>query len=382
MSVDEVFGKYTENVTMVKMDSFDDFVDFVEANCCVEANVRHTVKDVNKVDLFFGSNMNTDVYYVDMLSNDAVNLSTSVGIQFKGGSETTTKFDFKNDPFGPILADAYNGKITDLIYDHVRYPYQFLFCPSFNSDVMEAVHNLATINRKCTRASYFVCGADTNVPATYEIARAQKSSMPADSWKEDIIPEWARVTDTYTGCKLFMPSVYFSAFAFPRHWNNRRGKPLAGRMNATWSGFDVGTVTPSSSNTQEYISNHNVGFNTMVEDGIGNAVMYEQITAQGPTSKLSEINNSQILCEMVKIALKLASDNRWSDLGAEEISNYKTTVEDEIGSALRGCYDTMTVNATRESINGAGRNRILCKIEVRFKDMLKGISYEFYILAQ
>lgn len=197
-----------------------------------------------------------------------------------------------------------------------------------------------------------------------------------------MVPEWARITDPYTGKKTFMPSVYFNAFSVINHWNKRKGKPLAGRLNAIWTGFDVGTVTPASSNTNEYVLNHNVGLNTMIEDGIGNAELYEQISAQATTSALSEMNNVLVLHEMVKIALRLAKENRWSDLGEEDISTYKSNVESEISDALKGCYERMEVLATRESANGAGRNRILCKINVKFKDIFKGVSYEFYILAQ
>ena len=381
MSVEEAFAKYTENVTMAKVKGFDDFIKLVAKECCDASNASHKIKDVNLVDILFGSNMDPSVYYVDTINGK--NLSISTGIQFAGGAEETTEFKFDSDPFASVLAKAYNGEISDLIYDHVRYPFQFLFCPSADGDVTSAVHNLATINRKCTSAFYFICGKNgTVVPATYADARAAKSDCPANTYKEFMVPEWARITDPYTGKKTFMPSVYFNAFSVINHWNKRKGKPLAGRLNAIWTGFDVGTVTPASSNTNEYVLNHNVGLNTMIEDGIGNAELYEQISAQATTSALSEMNNVLVLHEMVKIALRLAKENRWSDLGEEDISTYKSNVESEISDALKGCYERMEVLATRESANGAGRNRILCKINVKFKDIFKGVSYEFYILAQ
>ena len=381
MSVEEAFNKYTENVVMAKTDYFDDFVKIVKDNCCNAENPAHTVKDVNKVDLLFGSNMDPTVYYVD--TTNSLNLSVATGIAFENGAEDDTTFAFDNDPFAPALAKAFNGEITDLIYDHVRYPFQFIYCPSANSDVTEAVHNLVTVNRKITSAYYFVCGQNgTIVPETYSDARTAKSVVPANSYKEFVVSEWARITDPYTNKKTFMPSVYFNAFSITNHWNKRKGKPLAGRLNAIWTGFDVGTVTPASSNTNEYVLNHNVGMNTMVEDGLGNAELYEQISAQPTTSSLSEMNNVQVLHEMVKIALRLAKENRWSDLGDNEITEYQRNTESAISDALKGCYERMEVVATRESSNGAGRNRILCKVNVKFKDLFKGVSYEFYILAQ
>ena len=380
MCIDEVFAKYTENVVMGKADSFNDFIKIVEENCCDVTNAAHTVKDVNKVDILFGSNMDPTVYYVD--NTNGINLSVSTGIAFTGGAEEEAEFKFDSDPYAPALAKAFNGEVTDLIYDQVRFPYQFIFCPSADPEVVSAVSNLVKVNRKITSAYYFVCGQNgTVVPATYSDARAAKP-LDVNSYKEMIVCEWARITDPYTNRKTFMPSVYFNAFSIINHWNNRKGKPLAGRLNATWTGFDVGTVTPASSNAGEYVLNHNAGINTMIEDGIGNAELYEQITAQPTTSSLSEVNNMQILHEMVKIALKLAKESRWSDLGDEDISTYQRATETAISNSLKGCYELMEVVATRESSNGAGRNRILCKVNVKFKDLFKGVSYEFYILAQ
>lgn len=379
MCLDEVFAKYTDNVVMAKLSSFDDFIKIVEDNCCNISNVKDTLTDVNKVDILFGTNMDPSVYYVDA---NGLNLSLSTGIAFENGAEESSEFKFDSDPYAEALASAFNGEVTDLIYDQVRFPYQFIFCPSADKNVVEAVHNLVKVNRKITSAYYFVCGKETIVPATYSDARSARTEISADSYKEMIVPEWARITDPYTNRKTFMPSVYFNAYSIINHWNTRKGKPLAGRLNAIWTGFDVGTVTPASSNTNEYVLNHNAGMNTMVEDGIGNAELYEQLTAQTTTSSLSEVNNMQVLHEMVKIALKLAKENRWSDLGDEDITTYQRLTETAISESLKGCYERMEVVATRESSNGAGRNRILCKINVKFKDLFKGVSYEFYILAQ
>lgn len=400
MSIEEAFNKYTENVVMSKVfkseldTTYDDFAAIVEKYCCDKGNTAHTVKDINKVDILFGSNMSPDIYYVDTTfkdssnpENNAVNLSLETGIAFENGAEETKLFKFDSDPYAQALANAFNGDIKnsniDLIYDHVRFPFQFVFCPSADPAVMEAVHNLVTLNRKITSAYYFVCGQNgTVVPATYSDARTAKTVIPANAYKEFVVSEWARITDPYTNKKTFMPSVYFNAFSIINHWNKRKGKPLAGRLNAIWTGFDVGTVKPASSNTSEYVLNHNVGLNTMIEDGLGNAELYEQISAQTTTSSLSEMNNVQVLHEMVKIALKLAKENRWSDLGDEDITTYQRLTETAISDSLGGCYERMEVIATRESSNGAGRNRILCKVNVKFKDLFKGVSYEFYILAQ
>ena len=380
MSVEEVFAKYTENVIMEKASSFDDLLTIINYYCCDSSNSKNLGKDIEEIDILFGSNV--DDKTILNIDRTELMLDNAIGIPLTNGAEETANFDFHNDIYATALVDAYKGDVTDLIFDHVRYPFQFVFCPSANENVVNAVHELVTQNRKITSAYYFVLGSNgTIVPETYEDAILNKPKG-VNSYKEMIVPEWARITDTYTGKKTFMPSVYFNAYSIINHWINRKGKPLAGRLNATWSGFDIGTVKPASSNVDKYIANHNAYLNTMIEDGIGNAELYEQITAQTTTSSLSEVNNMQVLHEMVKIALKLAKENRWSDLGEEDINSYKMYTESTISDKLKGCYEHMEVIATRESSNGAGRNRMLCKINVKFKDMFKGVSYEFYILAQ
>lgn len=386
MCIDEVFENYSQSITMRKLSGYDDLCD------ALKESENKPITNTDMLDILFGTNSNE--YIVDTISTGTVDLSKNIGINLTGGTDPSATFSYSNDPFAEVLAKAYNGEIDDMIYDQVRYPYQFLFCPSVDERVTDAVHNLATVNRKGTRVSYFVTGSTSDVPSTYEDARIKRLELPDDTWKEDTFVEWARQTDPYTGRKTYFPSVYWNAYAFPRHWINLKGKPLAGPSHAVWTGFDVGTVTPRTGQPAQYIANHNARINTMIEDGVGRAVMYEQITSQKPIttnyptpntvkapSALSEINNAQILVDMVRIALRVASNNRWSDLGDDEVGEYKKRVEEYISAELGSCYETMEVIAVRASANGAGANRVYCKINVKFKNILKGVSYDFYILA-
>ena len=43
-------------------------------------------------------------------------------------------------------------------------------------------------------------------------------------------------------------------------------------------------------------------------------------------------------------------------------------------------YRTLNVTSERESVNGAGSNRIHCRIYISFKSMLKGVTYDIYIV--
>lgn len=387
MAPEEVFADYSENVEFVRVKQFDKFVELIDAVMdtleAKDANpaLINSKPSVDQLDILFGSNTYAVSIIVDLTSLDAINFSKSTGEALNGGSDgafENATFDFDNDPFADALAKVYNGEVTDLIYDEYRFPYTYVFAPSYDANVVSAIHGLVTEGRHITRANYFLPKF-----STYEESRAWRNANlgGVSHWKETIVPEWGQIRDPYTNKRTYMPSVYFDAYEMPFHWMNKQGKPYAGPRNYTWNGFITGSLVPCSVNPNEYIANHNVGINTVCEDGIGSASPYEQITSQGISSKLSEINNAITLVEMVRIALRIARDKRWEELTDTEITDYKTTVENAIASYLSNSYQTLEVLAERESVNGAGRDRIHCRINVKFKDMLKGISYEFYILA-
>lgn len=393
MSADDVFSTYSENIELVKADKFETFMGILKSLCCSDAVTSSEgfigKEDPYQLDILFGQNTyaNKLRVIVPNSNNGTINLSSIDGIQLTGGDDgwDGKEYSFReinaveNELFAKELADVYNGTVTDLIYDEIRYPYTYIFAPSYDPLIVNAIHELVVDGRRLTRANYFLPKF-----STYLESRNWKNSNMSNinSWKETIVPEWGLIKDPYTSKKTYMPSVYFDSYYMPDHWVRMLAKPYAGQSNYSWTGFVTGSLTPASTNPNEYIANHNVQINTVCETGTGYATPYEQITAQpSPTSRLSEINNAITLTEMVRIALKIANDKRWSDLGDEEVSSYKKTVEEAIAIALSSCYSRLEVFAERESVNGAGRARIHCKLNVLFKDMLKGVSYEFYILA-
>lgn len=365
MSIDETFEKYSSDIKMIKLAGYDklleDYTDIDETT-----------------DILFGTNAEDNTLFIDCVNG--ADLSVSTGFKLNGGADVAHKFDWKNDPFASQLVKAYTGEIDDMIYDQVKYPYQHLFAPSLDANLLAAIKQLAD-DRKATRAHFFTCGQTTEVPKSYEDAREAAKSIPSDSFKYETVVEWARCVDPYTDRRTYFPSVYWNAYAIPYHWINRKGKPLAGDYGATWEGFEIGSVMPRSAKPDQWISNHNAQINTMMEDGLGKAVLYEQITSQKTTSALSEINNAMTLIEMVRIALRVARDTRWIDLGDIEATEYASKVKGAIEAELNGCYDSVEIVSQQESVNGAGANRIYCRINVKFKNILKGITYDFYIVA-
>ena len=387
MSIDEVFSEYSANVEMIKCKEFEDFKNYIKTNVYGNAVSGDTTVDAdaqfNKLDVLFGSNAG-DKLVIDF---SGCNLSTNTnlsGDDLDGKIGNASFVDFGEetfkDPFSDLFVKAYSGQTTDLVYEEVRYPYEYLLIPSYDTKVMDAANELVE-SRHITRA-YFTYPKFS----TYAAARVWASANMAKykTFKTSEYVEWAQIKDPYTNKKTMMPSTYFNAYHLPAHWIYNKGKPYAGTRNYRWSGFTVGTLVPSSTNAKEYIDNHNMGINTMIEDGLGYASPYEQITSKqksGVTSQLCENNNATILMNMARIALRMASNARWTTLSDQEVTTFIADVQDSITRELSGTYKSLVINGERESVNGAGRNRIHCAFYVNFNDLFKGVTYEFYILA-
>lgn len=399
LGVADVFEKYAKNITMEKFidggeHDFDAFLKAILID--VDAD---PVTDPYKYDILFGSNTDSFFSVVDgedgfILSNYRQLGGSNLNGEVDGYNVDEVNFtqfgkDTFSDPFASLFVEVYgadvstdNGIYTDLIYDEVRYPFQYIFIPSYDDAVISAALDLID-NRHITRG-YFTYPMFNTYKEARNWASEHLGDSKAKTWKTSDYCEYWQIKDPYTKKNTMMPSTYFNAYHMPYHWMHSKGAPYAGTRNFNWSGGKVGTMVPCSVNPNEYIENHNIGLNTMLEDGLGYASGYEQITSQqraNITSQLSENNNATILAEMARIALKMSSDARWTTLSDTEISTFITNVEESIKLELGSTYKQLTVEGERESVNGAGRNRIHCRFYVNFNDILKGVTYEFYILA-
>lgn len=346
--------------------------------------------DFYKIDILFGSNEDSTRYSFSGFKTvvDEDDPDTTLIYTLTNGTDgwDNTSFTFDNDKFASEIAKAYDGTKTQLIYDDVRYPFEYIFAPSYNESVVSAIHGLVTANDFVT-AEYFGPMSETHNDARLDINNLIGDSVLSNSnsknaWKERIVDSWAMIRDPYTLRKVYMPSVYFDCPGYVTHWISNKSSAFAGAKNYAWTGYIPGTLMPTMYNRTELIANHNNGMNTMIEDGSGSASAYNQITAQqglGINSALSEINNSIILCNMIRLAKELAYSYRWTT--NIDVTEYANAVSTKISNNLKGCYEYLSVVAERESVNGAGRNRIRCKLNVVFNSLLKGVSYEFYILA-
>ena len=282
------------------------------------------------------------------------------------------------DPFAPYFVKAFNGEISDLIFDEVRTPFRMIFSPSLNNDVNDAIH--ALVNERKTTAAFY--GFPTN-SKTYLTNRKHKvEHYPGYvTYKEYFISESAEVRDIHTHKRMRMPSVFFNSYAIPYHWRTSKGKQFAG-SDFYWKEHINGTLLPRTVERQEYINNHNNGLNTMTENGKGIANAYEQITSQTPivNSMLSELSYSICLLEMSYIALEYARERRWTDIDDENIEEYKNELGRRFNERVGSWYKSCEIEVTQASTTGAGRNRLLCKIYVIFKNINKGVTYEFYVI--
>lgn len=296
------------------------------------------------------------------------------------------KYDYNNgkeDPFAKYFVRAYSGDDTyiedgDLIFDEVRMPFRMIFSPSLNSDVNLAIHEL--INERYSTVAFYGFPTDLEY---YSDAREYKMENYAkyNSYKEYFISEHAVTRDSHTHKRLTFPAVYYNAYYVPKHFKSSKGKQFAG-ADFEWTDFIPSSIQPHSVNVEEYISNHNSGLNTMIENGKGVANPYEQITAQTPftNSMLTELSYSICLCEMCYIALDHAREYKWQFIDSETISMFKEQLLNKYKETLSSWYKDCEVEIVQASDTGAGQNRLLCKIYVTFKNIVKGVTHEFYIL--
>lgn len=393
MFVDDVFETYSNNIKITTMDTFYGFEeivhDFFGTYC---ADMTDTV--IGSVDLFYGTycdgktctniNVNNNLFRFDEPNGYGNKLSCGDDGAFANVKKWTldaTSNDgdvYTEDPFAEYFRRAYSGEISDLIFDEVRMPFRMIFSPTLDQNVNDAIHSLVN-ERKTTAAFYTFPTGSTTYPQMQAFKNNHYSFY--NTFKEYFISEHGVVYDTYTHKRITMPSNYFNSYKIPNYWLKHKGKSFCG-VNFYWDDYINGSIMPRTANRDIWISNHNSGLNTMIEDGKGKASPYEQITAQTPaiTSKLSELNNTITLLEACSIALTYANDRHWVELNDDEVSDYKRNLESKLDDALGSCWKSVEIVTSQAAVNGAGRNRLLCKIYVTFKDILKGVSYEFYIL--
>ena len=389
MFVDDVFDAYSKNIRITTMDQWYIFEELIHAFLKDKTNARYNSQlvDIGTIDLLFGTYVDGTVCDFINIDQSEFDFNPSSGCALFGGSDgdfgNVKKWNINDtsdgsDPFAKYFTRAYSGTISDLIFDEVRMPFRMIFSSTLDQNVNDAIHALVN-ERKSTAAFYTFPTSIT----TYAESRNFKLNNYSfySSFKEYFVSEHAYVYDEYTRKRIDMPSTYFNSLKIPQYWINYKGKSFCG-INFYWDNYVNGTLLPRTSKIDLWIENHNSGLNTMIEDGKGKASPYEQITAQTPAinSKLSDLNNVITLLEACSIALIYANERHWVEINDEEISDYKTELNDRLNNALGSCYKSIEIQTSQAAQNGAGRNRILCKLYITFKDILKGVSYEFYIL--
>lgn len=332
--------------------------------------------DHNAIDILFGNPRQNEYNNYRVNGFD----EASMFLRFEHGSLgdfASPDDDVRNTAINDAFAAAYGGQITDLIYDEIRFPFLWLLQPCEDVTVADKMFSLADV-RESTEVMMYI--PETK---TYSEARSIKANSYStyDTSKVFFHTESAIIRDPYTHKRIRMPAVYFDAKAIPRTLTTYGyGTPFAG-SKFYWDGFVTNTMLPRTTNNAEYIDNHNSTINTMIEDGNGYAYAVEQITSQLLISQLSEINNAITLRRMCNIALKVAHNKRWTDLSdPEELNSYRESLRNEIDHELSNAYKTLEITVQPESTNGAGNRRLHCVITVSFDSLLKGVSYDIYII--
>ena len=309
----------------------------------------------------------------------ASGLNAADGLALAGGSDGS--FDLNADKtvralaMSTAMADVYNGTVTDTIYDEIRYQFIHVLDNDDSALVKDAVENLCA--KRYT--SIAVLSNPSTITAYTQAESLRKSVYKYDTFSAAMYTESAMVIDPYTHKRVRMPASYFNSFTLASHCVNKGfALPFAGKYYK-WTGFIAGTMKPQSTSTVTLKTEHELRLNQMFEDGKGNASPYQQITMQSTMSKLSELNNVHILKFMIRISLIESDAARWDFNSDTDIVKFQKTVAAAVDLQLNGLYDSFSVVCSRESANGAGANRILAAINVTFKNVLKGVTYQFYI---
>jgi hypothetical protein len=373
MFPDEVAALYSKNVGIIVSDYFNKFMNLVALNG-LDTVTNET--SANQIDILFGLTKSGAFHYKYELDQQSVSLSNPYGLALQGGSDGSFAVTEANreEAISQAFVRAFTGQITDFIYDDVRCPFIHVFNPTFDDAVYDAIDDLVS-----KRLTTFAPLGTKIVNSYTEAQNLRSTKLKMNKFKESLICESAMIFDEYTGKRVRMPSVYFDAYSYAYHCANGISFPFAGNF-FKWTGFINGTLQPQSTNSEIMKRNHTLRMNQMVDNGDGTASPVQQITTQQQITQLSEINNVHILLMMIRISLDIARTRRWAFIDSEAIESYRRTLKDNIDRALPGSYERLDIVIFQEAANGPGKNRLKAKLTVAFKNMLKGVDYEFYIV--
>jgi hypothetical protein len=375
MFLADVIDTYNKPLGVVISTGLATFKSIISTNG-IDASVGEDSAD--DIDFIYGLTKASTKHFNYVLDTTSVSLSSSTGLVLAGGTDGAFAQTSPTRVAGisAAMVGVYNGTLTDAIYDELRYPFTHVFDNDDDPTVKSAV--AALVEKRYTSCAP-LCAPPT-IKTYTEMDALRASVLKFNSFKTFIYTESALIADPYTGKRVRMPASYFNSYAFAAHYKNGGyAKPYAG-AGFKWSGFIANSMMPQTTSVDVYKKQHLSRVNQMSEDGTGFAESYQQITSQLTMSKLSEINNVHILLRMVRICLRKARDSRWSTLLDSDIPDFQSSLKAAIEADMRGTYDSVEITTKREAQNGAGRNRILAVLNLTFKDVLKGVSYEFYIL--
>lgn len=334
--------------------------------------------NTNLIDILFGISKNDTAEEYVSINSESVSLTIVSGIKLAGGSDgifgTATDKAAEHDK---LFLKFYKGEIDDSVKNSMRRPFRHLFDVSESVEVKNAMVALA----ESRHSTFAFVSAPTSFTTYTEVLAFRSSGLRYGLFKAGIYPESVMIVDQYTGKKVRVNSSYMMAGSVAKHCQNTGfSVPFYGEKNGfEWSGYIPGSIRPQTQDPAVYTALHKARVNQMVEVSDGVAQPYQQITTQSGLSALSEINNVHTLFNMIDIALDYSKSNRGSNNEDSDIADFVTGLKTIIDDRLRGVLGDLSIIAERESANGAGANRIRCRYDIRFKNQLKGVTYEFYI---
>jgi hypothetical protein len=345
------------------------------------AEVAATVKDetISELDIFFGKKKDATASYQYEIDPTSVSFTTALGYNFAGGSDGNLDIS-KPSADRKILMDsllikAFSGEYNEMIFDPIRYSIRHVFGCGYSAEVSDSIA-LFVAKRQLTTIGFL----DIGIVSTFSAALSvRQSSIKVSQPNIYIDSQNAQISDSYTGKNITMPAGYFNAFVIPAHIQAFGSQtPFAGDR-VRWKGYNKDTLVPQTANIELQSQLHDNRLNFCIETGAQTANKYEQILSSTKTSDLSELNNAHVLAEMIEVALNFSNARRWTDLEDGDIASFKKDLDITLKDMFNNKFSKLEITTTRLALNGVGKYRVKCDLNVWFKKMFKGANFTFYI---
>jgi hypothetical protein len=324
----------SENLTMGVLDP-------VAATACVNGNDMYSEALATlqgKLLLLTAANITTDTTfsgtyptaYISNPTGTPVNTNAgNIPMQFgSNGSLSTTVYNtaFRNI-VNALYKNAFNGFLTDHIYDDKQFPVDIILDGGYHSSVKEQIKYLLTnVSRKHTIAIL-----DPGI--VYNTAAQDVTTFSGyNDYRIALYGNSREILDPYTkrNIRVFMP--YFLINVLLNNYKHQEGlgRAVAGR---TFGNIEKGipnslAYNPATDTVLSNLFKNKVNYAT---ENFNGCKFMSQSTSQKKEDALSEIPNVILIHRLIKELMELSEDFQFSRNKPEKIANFQQLLNDTCG---------------------------------------------------